>query len=185
VTAEKDSPATVLLTYALIIGWTLRKFLRKRPVRDLSGHTSSEFSAPKRLQSESVTCVNWPLESLSGSSEGDAALDRLSRLAAREESRSEAANLQVAADSPAPGLGGIRDTEDEVLKRQSLDSELFPGWHRPTPERLPVPTFAPAIMAMGIVFFVMGIVTKWYVCVAAIIVFAVATWLWVAELQGE
>jgi len=185
VKAEKDSPTTTLLTYALIIGSMLWKFLRKRPVRDLSGHTSSEFSAPKRLPSESVTCVNSPLESLSGNPEGDAALDRLSRLATREESHSEAANLQVAADSPAPGLGSIRDTEDEVLKRQSLDSELLPGWHRPTPERLPVPTFAPAIMAMGIVFFVMGIVTTWYVCVVGIIAFAVATWLWVAELQGE
>jgi len=185
VKAERESTATVLLTYALIIGWTLWKFLRKGSVRDLSVHTSAEFSAPKRLQSESVTCVNWPIESLSGNSEGDAPLDRLSRLAAREESGSEAANLRVAANSPAPALGSVRDTEDEVLKRQSLASELLPGWHRPTPEHLPVPTFAPAIMAMGIVFFVMGIVTKWYVCVAAIIVFAVATWLWVAELQGE
>ena len=87
----------------------------------------------------------------------------------------------------AAGLAASKHTrtEDEVLKRQSLTSKLLPGWHLPAPEGLPVPTFAPAIMAMGIVFFVMGIVTTWYVCVAGIIVFAVATWLWVAELQGD
>ena len=183
--AERQSTAIGLLTYALVIGWTLWEFLRKRPVRDLSGHTSSELSAPKRLQSDPVACVNWELKGLSGSSVGDAALNRLSRVAAGEESPSDAANLQVAAESPARGMGSVRDTEDEVLKRQSLASALLPGWHRPTPEGLPVPTFAPAIMAMGIVFFVIGIVTRWYICVAAIIVFAVATWLWVAELQGE
>jgi hypothetical protein len=163
----------------------LWRFLRKGPIRDLSGQTSSEFSAPKRLPSESVTRVNWPLESLSHSSEGDAPLDHLFHIAAKEEGCSKAANLEVAAERPPRGLGSVRDTEDEVLKRQSLTSKLLPGWHLPAPESLPVPTFAPAVMAMGIVFFVMGIVTSWYVCVVGVIIFAVATWLWVEELQGE
>ena len=92
---------------------------------------------------------------------------------------------QLLSRARAAAQESILETEDEVLKRQSLDSKLLPGWHLPMPARLPVPTFAPAIMAMGIVFFVMGIVTKWYVCVVGIIVFAVATWRWVEELQGE
>lgn len=180
--AVKESKGSAFLTYSLVIGSMLWSFLRKSPARDLSRRRSPEFSAPKRSQSESV---DRPLENLSETSDGGAPLDHLFHIAAKEEGGSEAANLQVVGDSPAPGLGSIHDTEDEVLKRQSLDSELLPGWHRPTPERLPVPTFAPAIMAMGIVFFVMGIVTTWHVCVVGIIVFAVATWLWVAELQGE
>lgn len=180
--AEKESTGTVLLEYALIIGWTLWKFFRKGSVRDLPRHRSTAFSAATKPQSE---FASRPLESLSNTSDGDAPLDHLSRIAAKEESGSEAANLPVVADSLAPAQKSIIETQDEVLKRQSLDSKLLPGWHLPMPESLPVPTFAPAIMAMGIVFFVMGIVTKWYVCVVGIIVFAVATWRWVEELQGE
>ena len=180
--AEKESTGTVLLKYALIIGWTLWRFLRKSPVRDLSRQRSTEVSAATNPQSE---FASRPLESLSSTSDGDAPLDHLSRIAANEENGTEAANLPVVVESPAAAQGSILETEDEVLKRQSLDSKLLPGWHLPMPARLPVPTFAPAIMAMGIVFFVMGIVTKWYVCVVGIIVFAVATWRWVEELQGE
>ncbi len=180
--AEKASKASVFLTYSLVIGSMLWSFLRKSPARDLSRRRSPEFSARKRSQSESV---DRPLENRSESSDGDAPLDHLFHIAAKEEGGSEAANLQVVDEGPAAAQGSILDTENEVLKRQSLTSKLLPGWHLPAPEGLPVPTFAPAIMAMGIVFFVMGIVTTWYVCVVGIMVFAVATWLWVAELQGK
>jgi hypothetical protein len=182
VKAQKESKESAFLTYSLVIGSMLWSFLRKSPARDLSRRSSPEFSAPKRSQSDSL---DRPLENLSETSDGDVALDHLFHIAAKEESGSEAANLQVVGERPAAAQASILDTEDEVLKRQSLTSKLLPGWHLPAPEGLPVPTFAPAIMAMGIVFFVMGIVTTWYVCVAGIIVFAVATWLWLAELQGD
>jgi hypothetical protein len=74
---------------------------------------------------------------------------------------------------------------NEVLRTQSLDAAPLPGWSLPAPSSIPLPTFAPAIMAMGIVFVAMGFVSKWYVGAVGAVIFAVATWRWVEELQGD
>jgi hypothetical protein len=73
----------------------------------------------------------------------------------------------------------------DLLERQSLESARLPGWALPMPDRLPVPTYAPAVMALGIVVFAMGLATTWYVCLVGASVFAVAAWRWAGELQGE
>jgi len=72
-----------------------------------------------------------------------------------------------------------------VLRHQSLDSQLLAGWGRSRPDKLPVPTYAPAIMAFGIVLFAMGLATTWYVCFIGAMVFAVAARRWIGELQEE
>lgn len=172
---ERVVTGSVVLAYAALIGWALRKVMRQAKLQSTQ-QKSSKLASVKKWQSEVIV---KPLQSVSWTSHGDAPLDRLSHITAVDETnREEDAVFPLAEPT-------VNRTEDEVLKRQSLDSKLLPGWHLPTPQCLPVPTFAPAIMAMGIVFFVMGIVTTWYVCVAGIIVFAVATWLWLAELQGD
>jgi len=112
------------------------------------------------------------LPSLSLSSPGDAPLDRIARLAARNNDL----------DLPSPlEHRGVAD----VLEQQSLTSEHLEGWSVPEPARLPIPTYAPAIMAFGIVLFAMGLATVWYVCVAGSLVFAIAAWRWTGEMQGE
>ena len=72
-----------------------------------------------------------------------------------------------------------------LLEYQSLASRRLAGWTVPQPQKLPVPTYSPAIMAFGIVVFAMGLATTWYVCVVGSLVFAVAAWRWTGELQGE
>ncbi|MGC2661809.1 MAG: hypothetical protein WA324_27945 [Bryobacteraceae bacterium] len=129
------------------------------------------------------------LESLSLSTPGDAPLDRLARTAVSEKQnprQPEPSGLETAVP---PGSASPRPPEDEsvsaLLNDQSLESGRLEGWNLPVPRRLPVPTYAPAVMAFGIVVFAMGLATIWYVCVMGSLVFAVAAWRWVGELQGE
>src|SRR5579875_2800656 len=105
------------------------------------------------------------LESLSLSTPGDAPLDRLARIAAAEKHE-------------PPSLGGgfsppREESVEDVLQCQELESAPLPGWGEPQPDRLPVPTYAPAVMAFGVVIFAMGLATIWYVCVVGSLVFAV------------
>jgi hypothetical protein len=117
-------------------------------------------------------------ESLSLSTPGDAPLDRLARFAKRERQEGYEPQKQNARPVDAASM-------EELLQHQSLESSRLEGWSLPEPARLPVPTFAPAVMAFGIVVFAMGLATVWYVCVVGSLVFAIAAWRWVSELQGE
>ncbi|MGH9511837.1 MAG: hypothetical protein ACRD2U_06835 [Terriglobales bacterium] len=132
---------------------------------DIHQPASNEWKPPKQQPQR--------LESLSQKTPGDAPLDRLARAASNGE------------HGRATSFRGEQTilSGEEVLKTQALESARLPGWNLPRPANLPVPTFAPAIMAMGIVVFAMGLVTTWYVCAAGAMIFAVATWRWVGELQ--
>ena len=107
---------------------------------------------------------------------GETPLDHLARQAAAE-NVTDPESLKSQAAEPA--------TVEEVLRNQNLESRTLEGWSEPEPRRLPMPTYAPAVMAFGIVVFALGLATIWYVCLAGAVVFAVAAWLWVGELEGE
>lgn len=182
---DKSTWGTMLTTGAVVIGWAIWRLIRGKPIFGGPDETLSEPPAGEVHKKESSPL----LPSLSKSVPGRAPLDRLARTAAADENDGIVLPLgvspQTTTASTTSGKETTRNDEDEVLAAQSLATESIPGWHQPTPERLPVPTFAPAIMALGIVVFAMGILTAWYVCVVGAMVFAVATWRWVGELQGE
>ena len=172
-----------VLAYAAPIGVGLWRVLRNKRALKPFQPKREKPSAPK------VRGDKPELESLSLSTPGDAPLDRLARTAAWEqqvENQPEHSNLKTPVP---PGTDNPRMPEDTsveaLLEHQSLASYRLEGWNMPEPERLPVPTYAPAIMAFGIVVFAMGLATIWYVCVVGSLVFAVAAWRWVGELQGE
>lgn len=129
------------------------------------------------------------LESLSHNTPGEAPLDNLARIAAREQRQGrQREHSKLKASEPSTSQATREPEERNVaalLADQSLDSDRLYGWSLPAPERLPIPTYAPAIMAFGIIVFAMGLATTWYVCVAGCVVFAVAAWRWIGELQGE
>jgi len=58
-----------------------------------------------------------------------------------------------------------------------------PDWHKPQPEQLPQPTYAPLIMALGLMFLLWGAVTHWIVSAAGLAVIAVASALWISDLH--
>ena len=59
------------------------------------------------------------------------------------------------------------------------------GWSPAQPETLPTPTYTPVMMAFGIIFIALGLVTKWYVAIVGATVFAVAVWRWIGEIRND
>lgn len=122
------------------------------------------------------------LPSLSLQTPGYAPLDDLARFAAAKQGN----------HTPPPPFGRAPlawkhddPVVHEVLNYQGLEQRRLEGWNEPKPAKLPVPTFAPAIMAFGIIMFAMGLATIWYVCAVGSVIFAVAAWRWVGELQED
>jgi hypothetical protein len=60
-----------------------------------------------------------------------------------------------------------------------------PGWNVPRPERLPKPTYAPAMAAFGIVLLALGVVTRWPISVVGGIIFFIAIAKWIGELLHD
>jgi hypothetical protein len=71
------------------------------------------------------------------------------------------------------------DAHSEVPQ---LLTQHTPGWHTPSPSRLPVPTYAPVMTAFGIVFIAMGAVTVWPLSVVGALIFFCAIAKWIGEL---
>ncbi len=61
-----------------------------------------------------------------------------------------------------------------------------PDWHKPLPEELPRPSFAPPILAAGLLLIFWGAVTSWIVTATGVVVAAVAAAHWIGQLRrGE
>lgn len=199
---KKASKLALGAGYAGLFGLgVLRLFRSKRsssPARSIE--PSAEPSAiEQELQKPAPLGLPGPkppreeLPSLSLNTGSDSPLDRLARRAHWEEE--EEAKIK-----PGGGRAEVRSSApigapqpwtygspivNTMLEQQPLEAERLTGWTIPQPERVPVPTFAPSVMAMGIVLFAMGLATSFYVCVVGSVVFAVAAWRWTGILQGD
>jgi hypothetical protein len=58
------------------------------------------------------------------------------------------------------------------------------GWHTLT-ETLPRPTYWPAVMALGIIFILGGIVTSLFVSAVGVVLLAIALAGWIGEIRHE
>ncbi len=125
------------------------------------------------------------LESLSLTTPGDASLDRVARYAAADAASGRPTEPLPPFDREPRSWQSDSPMMLEVLAHQHLESPRLEGWNEPRPGKLPLPTFAPAIMAFGIIMFAMGLATTWYVCLVGSLIFAVSAWRWTAELQEE
>ena len=105
-------------------------------------------SAPKQPTQDKKKAKPAPLESLSLDTPGDAPLDRLARIAAQEERERGQEDLRSAEppDSAQPHAPESSSVEG-LFEYQSLASRRLAGWTVPQPQKLPVPTYSPAIMA--------------------------------------
>ena len=52
-------------------------------------------------------------------------------------------------------------------------------WHAPLPEKIPEPTYWPALLAFGVVLIFWGLVSTWLISLAGIIItgFSLAGWI--------
>ncbi len=60
---------------------------------------------------------------------------------------------------------------------------LHPGWSRPQPEHIPSPTYAPAILALAIVFLLWGLISSYLISVIGLVLFFIALAGWIGELR--
>jgi hypothetical protein len=97
------------------------------------------------------------------------------------------------ASMPA-GSGAARDTTSagpdasEPIRPRPHEIphiEPDPGWNLPRPAHLPHPTYWPAVLAMGIVFFAWGLVTNPVVTAVGVIIFFVALLGWIGEMRHD
>jgi hypothetical protein len=74
-------------------------------------------------------------------------------------------------------------SEDE-LTGNTASGETVPreNWSVPRPERIPRPTYWPAIMALAIAFVLFGTVTSWAFSITGIVMFALSLTKWIGEL---
>jgi len=56
------------------------------------------------------------------------------------------------------------------------------GWSVPQPERVPKPTYQPAVMSLGITFILFGLVSSYAFCAAGGALFALSLVNWIGEL---
>jgi hypothetical protein len=194
---DKLALAAVIAGYGSIAALIVRRFLRETPAQSW-GKSATSSGSEQAVAGGSELLLRAPLrdenlQSLSAAVPGCAPLDELAARAAAEE-RGEArraraggsveTEMPLSAGAPQPWAPGDEAVRD-LLSHQLREGRLLRDWNKPVGDRLPVPTFAPAVMAFGIVVFAMGLATVWYVCVAGSLVFAVAAWRWAGELQGE
>lgn len=66
-----------------------------------------------------------------------------------------------------------------------IDAKSRQGWTAPKPERVPAPTYQPAVMAMGIAFVAFGLVTSYAFSAVGLILFAFALSRWIGELVHD
>jgi hypothetical protein len=97
--------------------------------------------------------------------------DKESSLATNAEAHHEEVETSLASRQNEP------NSEVEELLPQPK-----PGWHVPVPSTLPVPTYAPVMIAFGIVFIALGAVTVWPLSIVGAFIFVFALAKWIGEL---
>ncbi len=100
----------------------------------------------------------------------------------------EDSNRNDASDNPAarePEAPLALPAPDAHFEDAQLLTQHTPGWHVPHPTRLPVPTYAPAMTAFGIVFIALGAVTVWPLSVVGVVIFVLAIAKWIGELLHD
>jgi hypothetical protein len=55
-------------------------------------------------------------------------------------------------------------------------------WHTPQPKHLPQPSYAPALMALGLTFALWGVITTWILSAIGILLTGVAAGLWIGNV---
>ncbi|MBM3461517.1 MAG: hypothetical protein FJX76_05400 [Armatimonadetes bacterium] len=58
-------------------------------------------------------------------------------------------------------------------------------WTTPLPAHIPGPTYAPAILSLGMVMFAAGPVTSWFVSAVGLVVVGVGIWAWLGEIRCD
>jgi hypothetical protein len=81
---------------------------------------------------------------------------------------------------PPPPPGGTQP-EHGAADRAARDR----GWSRPKPEKIPSPTYWPAVFAFGLMFIMWGVISNIYLLCFGFIVAVIGLVYWVLDLRHE
>lgn len=70
-------------------------------------------------------------------------------------------------------------------KLRRTEFHVSPGWGKPKPESLPAPTYAPAGMALAVVFIAFGLISKWYIVGVGLAIAIISMWHWIGDLVDD
>ncbi len=59
------------------------------------------------------------------------------------------------------------------------------GWAEALPEKIPLPTYAPLFLALGIIFLLFGIVTRYIFSAVGVVLMVWSLAKWIGELFDE
>ena len=83
----------------------------------------------------------------------------------------------VASAAPRPASpGGTQPAHGAALK---------PGWSRPKPEKIPPPTYWPAVFGLGLTFIMWGVISNIFLLCFGLIITAIGLVYWVLDLRHE
>ncbi len=71
------------------------------------------------------------------------------------------------------------------MERDSKDTPAGDGWGEPKPAVLPEPTYSPAILALGIVFFAWGLIVTWMLSVVGLVLMFIALIGWIRAILAD
>ncbi len=72
-----------------------------------------------------------------------------------------------------------------AIEIDRTESKMAAGWTAPKPERVPAPTYQPAVMALGVTFVAFGLVTSYAFSLVGLILFGFALSRWIGELVHD
>jgi hypothetical protein len=83
----------------------------------------------------------------------------------------------ASAAAPGPASpGGTQPAHGAALK---------PGWSRPKPEKIPPPTYWPAVFGLGLTFVMWGVISNIFLLCFGLIITAIGLVYWVLDLRHE
>ena len=83
----------------------------------------------------------------------------------------------VASATPRPASpGGTQPAHGAALK---------PGWSRPKPEKIPPPTYWPAVFGLGLTFVMWGVISNIFLLCFGLIITTIGLVYWVLDLRHE
>lgn len=85
----------------------------------------------------------------------------------------------------AGGLAVSESNQGQNEQQSRMEHKTKPGWSIPQPEELPKPTYWPAVMSLGIVLLLWGVVTSALISGMGLVLFGLSLAGWIGEIRHE
>ena len=78
-----------------------------------------------------------------------------------------------------------QEAENREKAQTSVDASPNESWISPRPQRVPAPTYAPAVIALAIVCLLWGLVTTYLISLLGLVLLGIGLTDWIGGLRNE